>query len=341
MPRRRQVSEVMLVLDQQHRGTNERLSEQLAAVEERFNAELISDLQAVRDLVGHIERYRGKMLRPSLLLLTGMAVDPRGSVTDRHITLAAVVEMVHIATLVHDDVLDEANVRRGGNTVNALRGNEAAVMFGDVLISHAYHLGSSLESTTPARMVAATTNTVVEGELLQLANRNNWRLSEETYSEIVRRKTGALIGASARLGAWASGMDELHGQAVYDFGERMGVAFQIIDDVLDLTGSPAVMGKSLGKDLEKGKLTLPLIHRLETAEPDERRRLQGLLEAGDLDAGAREIGYMLLDSDSTWYAHHRAEQYIEQAKAAIAVLPDSAAKEMMLAVADAVATRSA
>src|SRR5687768_5233602 len=178
------------------------IAPQMAAVERLFHEELTSDLAPVNTLIKHVSRFRGKMLRPTLLLLAGKAC---GELVDAHVTLATVVEMVHMATLVHDDVLDEAELRRKGATINHLRGNEAAVLLGDYLISHSYHLCSSVDSgvvasatTSPARklppqfasrLIAKTTNEVCEGELLQLDNRNNLDLDEQTYLEIIRRKT--------------------------------------------------------------------------------------------------------------------------------------------------------
>jgi octaprenyl-diphosphate synthase len=330
----------MLIVDERHRATNDRLAAELAEVEARFAAELVSDLTCVNDLVRHIERYRGKMLRPCLLLLSGLAIDPNLDASEAHRTLATVVETVHMATLVHDDVLDESEVRRRGETVNALRGNEAAVMLGDYLISHAYHLCSDLQSQTAARLIAQTTNTVCEGELLQLANRDNWSLDEQTYFEIIRRKTGSLCGVACRLGALFAGADSETSRMMHNFGEQLGAAFQIIDDVLDLTGTPNVVGKSLGKDLEKGKLTLPLIHRLETAGPAERQHLLELLRS-EREQRANEIGRLLAESDSVDYARRRAEQRVKEASTAIARLPATSARDMFLAVADAVVTRQA
>ncbi len=330
----------MLLLDAKHRAINEKLAGELAEVESRFAAELHSDLACVNDLVRHIERYRGKMLRPVLLLLCGEAADPAEPLRDAHRTLAAVVEMVHMATLVHDDILDEADTRRSGQTVNALRGNEAAVMLGDYLISHAYHLCSTLNSQAAARLIAHATNTVCEGELLQLANRYNWSLDEQTYFQIIDRKTGALCGVACRLGAMMSGAGREVCEAVDRFGVQLGAAFQIIDDVLDLVGDEAVVGKSLGKDIEKGKLTLPLIHRLETAAPAERQTLLTRLRSTD-DDRAQRIARELREGAAVDYARRRAERFVEEAKRQVRRLPDSEGREVLFAMADAVLTREA
>ena len=177
------------------------IAPQLTAVDARFHEELVSAIPCVNTLVKHVSRFRGKMLRPTLLLLTGKAAAPDRELTDAHVTLATVVEMVHMATLVHDDVLDEAELRRKGATINHLRGNEAAVLLGDYLISHSYHLCSSLDSQLASRMIARTTNHVCEGELLQIDNRNNWDLNEETYLRIITQKTAVLCATCCHLGA--------------------------------------------------------------------------------------------------------------------------------------------
>src|SRR5882724_5385145 len=183
-------------------GLTECIAPHLAAVDVRFREELVSELPCVNMLVKHVSRFRGKMLRPMLVLLSGQAC---GKLTDAHTVLATVVEMVHMATLVHDDVLDEAELRRKGATINHLRGNEAAVLLGDYLISHSYHLCSSLDSQYASRLIGKTTNEVCEGELLQIDNRNNYDLSEETYLQIIKRKTAVLCATCCSLGAMFAG----------------------------------------------------------------------------------------------------------------------------------------
>lgn len=263
----------------QHNGTlDSRLRADLREIEARFNTELLSDLSCVNTLVEHIERYRGKMLRPTLVLVAAAAAGRRRA-SDAHRILATVFEMVHMATLVHDDILDDAEIRRRGATINHLRGNEAAVMLGDYLISHAYHLCSSIGDPAINRAVADATNTVCEGELLQLANRSNWDLDEPTYFEIIRRKTASLCGACCEVSAALSDADGQTRRVLSGYGEKLGVCFQIIDDILDLTGEAATVGKTLGRDVEKGKLTLPLIRYLATAAPADRRDMLDLLNA--------------------------------------------------------------
>ena len=276
---------------------------------------------------------------------TGTHAEP--GVTEAHRLLATVVEMVHMATLVHDDILDSADVRRHGSTVNHLEGNETAVMLGDYLISHAYHLCSSLDALSElpiSQAVADTTNTVCEGELLQLANRRNWALDEATYFEIIRRKTASLCGQCCRLSALLGGATDATAEDLFTYGEHVGIAFQIVDDLLDLVGAEATVGKTLGRDLDKGKLTLPLIHYLGQASEAQKQRLQqrlGVGPSGDGDSGGGPgpISELINESGSVAYAQATAERLIERAKSALAAFEDGAAKGTLLNMADAVLTR--
>lgn len=337
----------MLLTAHGHATVTDRLTAELADVESRFTAELLSDLSCVNSLVTHIERYRGKMLRPTLVLLSGLACSPPGrDLVDGHRIVATVVEMVHMATLVHDDILDEAHVRRRGATINQLSGNETAVMLGDYLISHAYHLCSSLGRPQISQIIAEATNIVCEGELLQLANRNNWALDERTYFEIIRRKTASLSGTCCRLGAMLSEASAPATSALYAYGEKLGVAFQIVDDLLDLVGDEATVGKTLGRDLQKGKLTLPAIHFLRTG-PAERTQwlleyLRGLAgpTPSEIDpAAASRIRDELGSSGSIEYARAQAVRLVSEARAGLRELPDSPPKALLADIADAVITR--
>lgn len=340
-----------LELDESLAPVAETLADALARVEQRFEAQLESDLPPVGVLCRHIQRYRGKMLRPTLVIVSGLACDARARVavtpdlvSADHVTLAAVCEMVHMATLVHDDVLDEADSRRRGQTVNRLNGNETAVLLGDYLIAGAYHLCSQLDSQAAALLVARTAMTLCEGELLQLHHRADWSIDEPTYFEIVERKTGALIGLACRLGALASGADEPTAAALESFGRRVGVAFQIQDDILDVTSSESRLGKNAGKDLEKGKLTLPLIHHLENVGIPDRGRSLELVEAAagsgiHAQRAARELADVLVETDSIRYARATAASLVEAARSDASALPDSPARRFLLAAADAVIAR--
>jgi octaprenyl-diphosphate synthase len=306
-------------------GLTECIAPQLQAVDRLFSSELHSRLECVNVLVRHVSRFRGKMLRPCLVLLSGRAC---GNLTDAHVTIATVVEMVHMATLVHDDVLDEAELRRKGATLNHLRGNEAAVLLGDYLISHSYHLCSSLDSQFASRLIARTTNEVCEGELLQIEHRNDWELDEETYFEIIRHKTAVLCATCCLLGAKLSGAADDVVARLETYGMSLGVAFQIQDDILDIVGDAGTVGKTLGIDIEKGKMTLPMIHFLRTAPREHRVLLRSLLEANEPDKAER-IRNLILPSKSIAYARDAARGYIDRARSAIAELPESDARQVL------------
>lgn len=322
------------------------MGEGLQRVEERFDRQLQSDLPPVERLVGHVEHYRGKMLRPTLVLASGLAGAPeRRHLTEAHVTVAAVCEMVHMATLVHDDVLDDADTRRRGHTVNRLHGNEAAVILGDYLIAGAYHLCAQLDSQAAALLIGQVSMTMCAGELLQLSHRGDRALDEATYFEIVERKTAALVGAACRLGAWCSGAGDEVCLRLERFGRRIGVAFQIQDDLLDLVGREAVVGKSVGKDLEKGKLTLPVIHHLAASDPRERGRsllaLREASEGGDRSRGAAATLRAAIEfTGSIDYSRETARALVEQGKAELGSLSASPARAYLLAMADAVVDRS-
>ena len=236
--------------------------------------------------MSHLRHYRGKRLRPALLLLTAKAV---GDVAPAHHTLAAVVEMVHTATLVHDDVLDEADTRRHARTVNAEWGNKVRILLGDMLFTHAFHLSSTVDRRA-CELIGEATNRVCAGELKQVCERGNLHLTEADYFEIVDGKTAALTEVSARLGALYAGADEALADRLAGFGRDLGIAFQIADDLLDLTGHEGTAGKTLGTDLDQQKLTLPLIHALHNAGRKGRGRPAGrppVGRPGEAAAGGR------------------------------------------------------
>jgi octaprenyl-diphosphate synthase len=304
----------------------------LADVGKAFERQLASDLPPVNTLCRHVERYRGKMLRPTMVFLCGQAFGPVG---ERHVIVAATCEMIHMATLVHDDVLDEAEVRRKGHTVNHLRGNEVAVMLGDYLISNAFHLCSRAGDPALNLRLGEVTNTLCEGELVQLSHREDLSLDERTYFEIVRRKTAVLIGACCELGAQLSGAPADAVAALRRFGEGIGVAFQIQDDLLDLEGRQDVVGKSLGRDLEKGKLTLPVIIHLAQASGEVRERTIEAIRARDGVALLAE----LTASGSLAAARSRAVELVAAARTELRHVPAGPSRDALDAAAMAIVHR--
>ncbi|MEQ8770874.1 MAG: polyprenyl synthetase family protein [Phycisphaerales bacterium] len=324
----------------------------LGRVEEVFAAALETDHQPVANLCAHVERYRGKMLRPVLAITAGLAAHPDSSnafaagdpdrlVSHELVTVGAVVEMVHMATLVHDDVLDEADVRRRGPTVNNLHGNEPAIILGDYLIATAYHLCSTLPERAYAIAVGRASQDVCAGELLQLHHREDWSLTQDEYFEIIQGKTGALTAVACELGARAAGGSDDERTALAAYGRLLGNAFQIQDDLLDLGGTEDAVGKSVGKDLEMGKLTLPLIHHLNAADTDRRARSLALIETASHGGDGRdELRAALETTGSIDAAQVAANDLVAQAKAQLESLADTPARGLLETLADAVTRRS-
>lgn len=347
----------VLEIPEELESLQELISDGFLCVEQVFAKQLVSDLSPVDQMCEHVERYRGKMLRPMLVLLCGAAANPElnallesdgtnSIITDAHITCGAVCEMVHMATLVHDDVLDEAEIRRRGKTINAMKGNETSVILGDYLIASSYELCSSLSSPVPSRIVGKASAIMCTGELLQLHNRNNLDLDEPTYFEILKRKTAALIGAACQLGALNTlgynQEDHPTVEALYGFGTDLGIAFQIQDDVLDLTGTVETVGKSVGRDLDKGKLTYPLIHHLSNA--DESTRSASILLIQQAITGDQSNLEALIENiestGSIQATQSTAESYVQRAKERLEHVPEGAGRMMLELIADAVIARS-
>ncbi len=312
------------------------IGDDLREMEVVFHQELYSKHPYVADVLTHLNTYRGKRLRPMLLLLTAKAV---GEVEASHHVLAAVVEMIHTATLVHDDVLDDATTRRHVATVNSRWNNETSVLLGDYLFTHAFHLASSLESTLACRLIGRATNLVCEGELAQIHERGNSDLTEEQYFNIIEGKTAELCAVSCYLGAHFAGATEATTQALDRYGRNLGIAFQIADDLLDVCGTEQEMGKTLGSDLEKQKLTLPLIRLLAEASPADAVTIRELLAHPCAESRA-ELNRLLKAGDGLEYARQRALEYVAGARAALACLHDSPARQMLELLTEFVVSRS-
>ena len=288
----------------------------------------------VAEVVDHVRHYRGKRLRPVLLLLAARAC---GKVVPAHHTLGAVVEMIHTATLVHDDVLDAARVRRRVATVNALWGTKTSVLLGDYLFTHAFHLASTIDAKA-CQLIGAATDRVCEGELCQVLHAGNLELSEEEYFDIIDGKTAELTACCCRLGAHYAGAPAETVEALARFGRDVGQAFQIADDLLDLVGDEKATGKSLGTDLEQGKLTLPLLHLLHAAPEALAAKARHILTAAE-NHRREALRPLLEQAGSLVYARDRALALAARARAELAVLPPSASRGILEAMADRVVYR--
>ncbi len=315
---------------------HELLGDELAEADRVFQKELQASHRYVNDVLGHVSRMQGKRLRPMLVFLAGKAV---GETTEVHHVLAAVVEMIHTATLVHDDVLDEADTRRHVATVNGRWNVETSVLFGDYLFTHAFHLAATLETTDACRLIGRATNVVCEGEMAQVHERGNLELDEAGYLAIIEGKTAELCAVSCHLGARYAGADEETVAALDRYGRNLGIAFQIADDVLDVTGTENQVGKTLGRDFLEQKMTLPAIRLLETADDATRREALTLL-AEPTPEGWPRMHELLEASDAIDFATTRAREYATAARAALVDLPDSPARRLLDDVVDFAAVRS-
>ena len=291
----------------------------MAAVDALIRARLASDVVLINQIADHIISAGGKRLRPMLVVLAGQACGPT---TPDHHQLAAIIEFIHTSTLLHDDVVDESDLRRGRSTANALWGNAPSVLVGDFLYSRSFQLMVELDRMDVMRLLADTTNRIAEGEVLQLLHVHNPDTDEAAYLRVIERKTAVLFAAGTRLGAMASGVDEGIQRSLYDYGMALGYAFQIADDVLDYTADAEALGKNLGDDLAEGKATLPLIHAIRHSDTGTAERLRAIVQEGD--GGAMpEVLAAIRATGGLDYSRERARHYAAMAEQALDGLPES------------------
>ncbi len=293
--------------------------EDMAAVDTLIRRRLASDVVLINQVAEYIVGAGGKRLRPMLLLLAAGALGHRGP--DAH-QLAAVVEFIHTATLLHDDVVDESDLRRGRKTANAVWGNAASVLVGDFLYSRSFQLMVELERMAVMQILADTTNRIAEGEVLQLLHVRNPDTDEPAYLRVIERKTAVLFAAATRLGALLSGADEKTCDALHDYGLNLGYAFQIADDVLDYASDAQTLGKNLGDDLAEGKATLPLIHAMAHSDPATRDRLRAAVEQGDTGA-LPDVIAAIHATGGLDYSRRRANEYAQAAENTLDGLDDN------------------
>lgn len=309
--------------------------DELDEVEEVLRKELRSDYPFVDRLARHGFRLGGKRLRPALVLLSAKAC---GSLKPEHIVLAAAVELIHTATLIHDDVLDEAAIRRHLDTVNARWDNEASILLGDYLFSRSICMAAALEGPFACRMIGEAAQTMCEGELRQVETRGNYALSEEDYLDIIGDKTAALIACCCRLGAHYADAEPDICQTMARFGNYLGIAFQITDDLLDVLGDEETAGKSLGTDIVKQKPTLPLIRLLNQADDQERAELVDRLSSGG-NHHAELLRSWFDRTDALAYARDKAVWYTRKAADELDNLPPTPVRDVIKGLTDFVVTR--
>jgi octaprenyl-diphosphate synthase len=305
------------------------IADDLQAVNALIRHQLHSDVVLINQLSAYIIEGGGKRLRPVTVLLAAQACGYTGP---QHIDAAAIIEFIHTATLLHDDVVDESGLRRGRETANAIWGNQASVLVGDFLYSRAFQMMVSIGSMRVMEIMADTTNTIAEGEVMQLLNCHDPDTTEERYMAVIHCKTAKLFEAAAQLGAVLTGLpleDEL---ALARYGLHLGTAFQLIDDVLDYSASSAELGKNIGDDLAEGKPTLPLIHAMRHGSPEEAQIIRNAIEQG----GLQQIDLVTRTIESTGaldYTSRLAAKEAELAITSLPRLPESPARDALIGLA--------
>jgi octaprenyl-diphosphate synthase len=305
------------------------LRDDLRAVDRVLRESLASNVALVRQIAEYIVGGGGKRLRPALVLLAARACGYSGSHQHK---LAAAIEMIHTATLLHDDVVDESSLRRGHATANAMFGNAASVLVGDFLYSRAFQLMVSVDNMRVLSILSDATNVIAEGEVLQLLNAGNPDVGERAYLDVIRRKTAKLFEAASQLGAVIAGADATTEDALARYGMHLGTAFQLIDDVLDYSGDFEAIGKNLGDDLADGKPTLPLIRAMQVGSEPDAELIRNALRNGRLD-DFQPVVDAIARTDALDYAHARAEGESKEAATALAAVTDSPARETLLKLA--------
>ena len=313
------------------------LNDDIRRVEEQFREDLASRVPLIRKVGEYVLASGGKRVRPMMLLLSAQLTGYQGNA---HIGLASVVEFIHTATLLHDDVVDSAVLRRGQDSANAVWGNEASVLVGDFLYSRAFQMMVQIGQLRIMEVMADATNVIAEGEVLQLMNCNDPDTDEARYFEVIRSKTAKLFEAGARIAAILSGTDAATEAALAAYGMHLGTAFQLVDDALDYSGAAEEMGKNMGDDLAEGKPTLPLIHAMREGTAEQRATIRRAIEHGGLD----EFAAIRESIESTGALNYTARLAREQADAAVnslAVLPGSAFRDALASLARIAVERTA
>lgn len=297
----------------------------MKAVDAVIRGRLDSEVVLIRTIADYIIGAGGKRMRPAMVLMIARALGYQG---DHHRLLAAVVEFIHTATLLHDDVVDESDLRRGRETANAMFGNAASVLVGDYLYSRSFEMMVEAGSMRIMQILSEATTIIAEGEVLQLLNVHDPDVSQERYLQVVRYKTAKLFEAAAQVGAVLAGATPEQEDAAAAYGRHIGTAFQLVDDVLDYSGDAHALGKNVGDDLREGKPTLPLIRVMETGTPAQRDLIRNAIQTGDADFAA--VAQAIQATDALEHARQAADAEAEAARQALAGFPISVYQESLL-----------
>jgi len=313
------------------------LDEDLQRIEEEINNNLQSSVPLIALVTRYIMRSGGKRLRPLLTVLAARLLNYQGN---DHYRLSIIFEYLHAATLLHDDVVDNAELRRGRASANTLWGNAAVVLVGDFLLATSFFLSVISGNLKILKILSETTTSMAEGEVLQLINSDNLEITQEEYIEVIKRKTAILISAACQIGSILAQADEEQERAMRSFGLNLGIAFQLRDDFLDYTGSAEEFGKPVGKDLQEGKITLPLIHALQSGNDGDRQRLVELIISDcNYEQIFVEVKKIIQDYQGLDYTDKLATHYITEAKSALSIFPESHTRQSLLEIAEYVIAR--
>jgi octaprenyl-diphosphate synthase len=312
------------------------ISLEMQAVDTVIRSSLYSEVSLINTIGEHIINGGGKRLRPALVLLSSGLFSP---IQPPHHQLAAIVEFIHTATLLHDDVVDESAMRRGKSTANHLFGNAASVLVGDFLYSRAFQMMVQLKNMRVMEILSEATNVIAEGEVLQLLNIHNAEVTEQQYLKVIHYKTAKLFEAAMRLGAVINQASKQDEDALALYGMKLGTAFQLVDDVLDLSGDHNAIGKNLGDDLSEGKPTLPLLYAIQNSSPQQANALRKAIKSGGL-ADLDRVLAVVRATQANEYVLGVAKQESLEGCSAIAHFPDSIYKQSLLDLADFAVTRS-
>lgn len=313
------------------------IESELINVELQFRKDLRSDVDLIRKVGEYLLSSGGKRIRPALLILSSKLCGYRG---ERHIALASVIEFIHTATLLHDDVVDNASLRRGIASANTLWGNEASVLVGDYLFSKSFSIIVEDGDLGILRVISEATTRIAEGEVLQLASMSDLAMTEEKYIDVVKSKTAVLLATACHVGAILGEASRESEAALREFGMDVGIAFQLIDDTLDYVSSEEMFGKSIGHDLEEGKVTLPLIHTLKKCTASEKKQIQDVILSETLhDDGFRKVVSLVSDYGGIEYTLQTAREYVARGKSRLESFPESPDRQALLSLADYVVKR--
>ena len=305
-------------------------------VEDAIDMQLKTERDLIYQLSNHLISSGGKRIRPLLLVLCAQALNYQGNA---HIELGAIIELIHTATLIHDDVVDDSKLRRGRKTTKEIWGNEASVLVGDFLYSRTFQMMVKLQNLGVMQVIADTTNVMASGEVLQLMNRNNPDITEQDYLDVIYYKTASLFEAAAKSSALISEQPETITTYMADYGKNLGIAFQLIDDVLDYSADPQELGKNIGDDLAEGKTTLPLLYALRHCSKEQQQTIRIAIKDGSLDS-LPKIQQAIATTQAVAYTQQRANHHAQLACAALENIPSSIYRDALIALTEFAISRN-